>query len=38
MQERSKRQEATWRPTGYQTAKAEFAKVGWWEGRNPLQT
>ena len=28
MQERSKRQEATWRPTGYQTAKAEFAKVG----------
>lgn len=28
MQERSKRQEATWRPTGYQTAQAEFAKVG----------
>jgi hypothetical protein len=28
MQERSKRQEATWRPTGYQTTKAEFAKVG----------
>lgn len=28
MQERSKRQQATWRPTGYQTAEAEFAKVG----------
>lgn len=28
MQERSKNQEATWRPTGYQTAQAEFAKVG----------
>jgi hypothetical protein len=28
MQERSKRHQATWRPTGYQTAEAEFAKVG----------
>ena len=28
MQERSKRQQATWRPTGYQTTEAEFAKVG----------
>lgn len=28
MQERSQRQQATWRPTGYQTAQAEFAKVG----------
>ena len=28
MQERSKRQQVTWRPSGYQTAEAEFAKVG----------
>ena len=28
MQERSMRQSQTWRPTGYQTAEAEFAKVG----------
>ena len=28
MQERSQRQAQLWRPTGYQTAEAEFAKVG----------
>ena len=28
MQERSKRQVQLWRPTGYQTAEAEFSKVG----------
>lgn len=37
MQERSKRQQATWRPTGYNTAEAQMSIKNWQEGRNPLQ-